>query len=80
MDEPLPSTPADDTVHKETDNSTESNPKDGNVILAQPVIDALISSLVSSTEPVNIEDNIAREKVDIVGEKVDENSSIPSAS
>ena len=80
MDEPLPSTPDDDTVHEETDDSTESNPKDGNVILAQPVIDALISSLVSSTEPVNIEDNIAREKVDIVREKVDENSSIPSAS
>ena len=74
MDEPLPSTPADDTIHEETDNSTEFNPKDGNVVLAQPVTDALVSSLVPSTEPVNAEDNIAEEKVDVVGEKVDRNS------
>ena len=46
MDEPLPSTPDDDTVHEETDDSTESNPKDGNVVLAQPVTDALVSSLI----------------------------------
>ena len=74
MDEPLPSTPADDTVHEETDDSTESNPKDGNVVLAQPVTDAHVSSLVPSTEPMNAEDNIAEEKVDVVGEKVDGNS------
>ena len=78
MDEPLPSTPADDTIHEETDDSTEFNPKDGNVVLAQLVTDALVSSLVPSIEPVNVEDNIAWEKVDVVREKVDGNS--PSAS
>jgi len=45
MDEPLPSTPADDTVYEDTDDSTESNPKDGNVVLAQPVTNAVVSSL-----------------------------------
>ena len=48
MDEPLPSTPADDTVHEETDDSTKSNPKDGNVILAQPATDAPVSRPLSS--------------------------------
>lgn len=63
MDEPLPSTPIDDTFHEETDDSTKANPKDGNVVLAQPAIDALVSFLVPSTELVNVEDNVAKEKV-----------------
>ena len=48
MDEPLSSTPADDTVHEETDDSTKSNPKDGNAILAQPATDAPVSRPLSS--------------------------------
>ena len=54
MDEPLLSTPADDIVYEETDDSTESNPKDGDVILAQPTTDAPVSSLAPSTEPVKV--------------------------
>ena len=73
MDKPLSSTPADDIVHEETDYSTEFNPKDGNVVLAQPAIDAPVTSLVPSTELVNVEDNVA-------GEKVNGNSPIPLAS
>ena len=80
MDEPLSSTPANDIVHEEIDDSIESNPKDGNVILAQPATDAPVSSLVSSTKPVNVEDNVTGEKVDVVGEKVDGNSPIPPTS
>jgi len=64
MDEPLPLTPVGDTVQEETDDSTESNPKDGNVVLAQPAIDALVTSLVPSTGPVNVEDPVAEEKID----------------
>ena len=80
MDEPLPSTPTDNTVHEETDDSTEFNLKDGNVVLAQPATNAPVTSLVPSTEPVNVENNVAWEKVDIAGEKVDRNSPIPLAS
>ena len=73
MDKPLSSTPADDTVHEETDDSTESNPKDGNVVVTQLATDAPVTSLVSSTEPENVEDNVVREKVN-------GNSPIPPAS
>ena len=73
MDEPLPSTLADDTIHEETDDSTESNPKYGNVVLAQPAIDALITSIVPFAEPVTVEDPI-------IEDKVDGNSPIPLAS
>ena len=73
MDEPLPLTPAGDTVQEETDDSTKSNPKDGNVVLAQPATDAPVTSLVPSTGPVNVEDPIAEEKTD-------RNSPIPPAS
>ena len=61
MDEPSPSTPAGDTVQEETDDSTESNPKDDNVILAQPATDAPVASLVPSIELVNVEDPVAQD-------------------
>ena len=73
MDEPLPSTPTGDTMQEENDDSTEPNPKDGSVVLAQPTTDASVTSLVPSIEPVNIED------LDI-GEKTDGNSPNPPAS
>ena len=63
MDEPLLSTPVGNTIQEETDDSTESNPKNGSVVLAQPAIDAPITSLVRSTEPMNIEDLVAGEKI-----------------
>ena len=73
MDEPLPSTPAGDTIQEETDDFMEPNPKDGSVVLTQPAIDAPITSLVLFTEPVNVEDLV-------VGEKTDKNSPNPLAS
>ena len=61
MDKPLPSTPASDIVQEETDDSTEFNPKNDNVVLAQPATDAPVTSLVSSTKLVNIEDPVAQD-------------------
>ena len=58
MDELLPSTPTGDTVQEETDNSTESNPKDDSVILTQPATDPPIISLVPSTEPMNFKEPV----------------------
>ena len=64
MDEPMPSTPASDTIQEEIDDFTESNPKDDNVVLAQPAIDAPITFLVLSTEPEIVKDLAAGEKID----------------
>lgn len=53
IDDPLPSTLANgNIVLEETDNSTQSkrDPKDDDVILAQPVVDGAITSLIPSTE------------------------------
>ena len=73
MDKPLPSTPANNIVYEETDDSTEFNPKDGDVVLAQPTTDAPVTSLVPSTKPMNVEDPVAEEKIN-------GNSPIPPAS
>ena len=58
MDDPLPSTPADDTILEESDDSTESkvDPKDDSVILAQPVVDQLTIPLTPSANLQNVED------------------------
>ena len=64
MDDPLLSTLASDTIQEETDDSMEPNPKDGSVVLAQLATNALVTSLVSSTEPMNVEDLVIREKTD----------------
>ena len=57
MDDPLPSTPADNTIFNEIDDSTKSkpDPKDDSVVLAQPVADPHIIPSISSTEPLNVE-------------------------
>ena len=57
MDDPLSSTPADDTIFDKTDDSTKSkpDPKDDSVILAQPATDPSVTPFVPSTEPVNVE-------------------------
>ena len=73
MDKPVPSTPTGDTIQEEIGDSTESNPKDNSVVLAQPATNAPFTSLVPSTEPKNVEDLAA-------GEKIDENSPNPPAS
>ena len=64
MDEPMPSTPAGDIIQEETDDSTESRPKDDSVVLAQLATDAPITSLVPLTEPKIVEDLVARDKAD----------------
>ena len=53
MDNPLPTTPVGgDTVNEETDDSTQSewNPKDDDVILAQPTMERPVTPLIPSTE------------------------------
>ena len=57
MDDPLPSTPVDDTIFDETDDSIESepNPKDDSVVLAQPTVDPSVTPFVPSTNLVNFE-------------------------
>ena len=57
MDDPLPSTPADNTIFDETDDSTElePDPKDDSVVLVQPVADPPVTPFILSTEPVNVE-------------------------
>ena len=51
MDDPLPSTPASDTIFEETNNSTQSewDSKNDCVILAQPAMEKLITPLIPST-------------------------------
>ena len=60
MDDPLPSTPAGDTIQEETDDSTESNPKNDSIVLAQLVVDPSVTPLVPSTEPLNVENPVAQ--------------------
>ena len=69
MDNPLPSTTVGDTIQEETNDSTKSNPKNDSVILAQLAVDALVTPLVLSIEPLNVEGPIAQD----IQEKDDEN-------
>ena len=58
MDDPLPLTPAGDTIFEETDDSTQSkrDPKNDGVILAQPTVEKPITPLIPSTEaPQDVE-------------------------
>ena len=53
MDDPLPTTPAGgNTVNEETDDSTQSkqDPKDDDVVLAQPAVEGLVTPLAPSTD------------------------------
>ena len=63
MDDPLQSTPVDDTILDETDDSTESepDPKDDSVILAQLAADPPVTLLVLSIKPLNIENPPAQD-------------------
>ena len=67
MDDPLPSTPAGNTIFEETDDSTESkpNPKDDGVVLAQLAANPLVTPLVPSTEPLNVEGFLAQDVQDL---------------
>ena len=63
MDDPLLSTPADDTILDETNDSIESelDPKDDSVILAQLAADPPVTLLVLSIKPLNIENPPAQD-------------------
>ena len=52
MDDPLPSTLADDTIFEETYNSTQSewDLNDDGVVLAQPTMEKLVTPLIPSNE------------------------------
>ena len=71
MDDPLLSTPAEDTILDETDDSIESelDPKDGSVVFDQPATDLPVTPLVPSIEPLNVENPPAQD----VQDKNDEN-------
>ena len=67
MDDPLPSTPADDTILEESDDSTESkvDPKDDSVILAQPAVHQPIIPLTPSANLPNAEDPSTQDVQDL---------------
>jgi len=52
MDDPLPSTPAGDTIFEETNNSTQSerDPKNDGVVLTQPTMEKPVTPLILSNE------------------------------
>ena len=52
MDDPMPSTPAGNTIVGESDDSTESDlpPKDDGVILAQPAVNTFVTTPNPSIE------------------------------
>ena len=52
MDDPMPSTPAGDTIFEETDDSTqlERDPKNDGVILALLAVEKLVTPVISFTE------------------------------
>ena len=66
MDDPMPSTPAGDTVVGESNNSTELDlpPKDDGVVLAQPAADPLVATSNSSIKLLDVENPPAQDKDD----------------
>ena len=52
MDEPMPSTPAGDTIYEETNNSTQSERylKNDGFVLAQPTVEKLVTPMIPSIE------------------------------
>ena len=66
MDDPLLSTPAGDTIQKETNDSieSESDPKDDSIVLAQLAADPPVTPLLPSTKPLNIENPLAQDVQD----------------
>ena len=52
MDDPMPSTPAGDTIFEETDDSTqlERDPKNDSVILALLAVEKLVTPVISFIE------------------------------
>ena len=57
MDDPLPSTLTGDIVYRDTDDSTKSehDPKNDDVVLAQPAVEKTVTPLIPSTEALDAE-------------------------
>ena len=74
MDDPIPSTPADDTIFEETDDSTQSERdlKNDGVVLAQPAVEKPVTPMIPSTE-VQVTDNPPTQDVQDLPPKGDEN-------
>ena len=66
MDNPLPMTPASDTIFEETDDSTQSERdlKDDGVVLAQPAMDKLVTLLILSNKAQEAENLPAQDSQD----------------
>ena len=66
MDDPLLSTPANDTILDETNDSIESelDLKDDSIVFAQPAADLPITPLVLSIEPLNVENPLTQDVQD----------------
>ena len=66
MDDPLPSTLANDIIFEEADESTQStqDPKDDSVVLAQFATDPPVTLLIPSAELPNVENLLAQEVQD----------------
>ena len=66
MDDPMPSTPAGDTIVGESDDSTELDlpPKDDGVILAQPAANPTVTTSNLSIELVDVKNPPVQDKDD----------------
>ena len=64
MDAPIPSTPADDTVIDESDDSTEPDlpPKDDGIVLSQPTVNPLVPTSNLSIELLDVENPSTQDK------------------
>ena len=66
MDDPMPRTPASNTVTGKNDNSTESDlpPKDDGVVLTQPAVNPPVTTSNPSIELLDVEKPPAQDKSD----------------
>ena len=67
MDDPLPSTPTNNTILEEIDDSTklEPDPKDDSVVLTQPTANHPVTPVVPSIEPLHVESSFAQDIQDL---------------
>ena len=70
MDDPLSSTPADDTIFQETNDSTRA-PKNNGVILTQPAMEKPVTPMIPSADAQDDEDPPTQDVEDLP--KVNEN-------
>ena len=66
MDDPLPTTPAGDTIPEETDDSTklEQDTQDDSIVLVQPAMNPPVVPLTPSTNPLVVDDSSTQDASD----------------